>query len=291
MSFRINVDYPTGRTTIHTVNNDRRCQPRDKRPEDGGWLGPFATEREATQAAREAGLRVHPCRVCKPRLSTARRPELPVEKGRARPESEVPAVPESPSQREQVRLGRTLGSATYSVAKEAENRRRASIQQERILTEAATELTQIWAGLEEGLLAAQSSSFGDEVLRTLKHEATESRISALGTASAYARVADMDTGIYRPVYEIFREMADIQVEVFDTVIWACDTRVPKDLEYAIVSARYCQSLGEQVLMMMPELAAQRRSQEESNQKRGCIWGGVGLFSLAVLIAAVAVICG
>ena len=291
MSFRINVDYPTGRTTIHTVNNDRRCQPREKRPEDGGWLGPFATEREATQAAREAGLRVHPCRVCKPRLSTARRPELRVEKERARPEPEVPAVPESPPQLEQVRLGRTLGSATYSVAEEAENRRRTPIQQERILTEAATELTQIWAGLEEGLLAAQSSSFGDEVLRTLKHEATESRISALGTASAYARVADMDTGIYRPVYEIFREMADIQVEVFDTVIWACDTRVPKDLEYAIVSARYCQSLGEQVLMMMPELAAQRRSQEESNQKQGCIWGGVGLLSLAVLIASVAVICG
>lgn len=290
MRFRINVDYPTGRTTIHTVNNDRRCQPREKRPQDGGWLGPFATEREATQAAREAGLRVHPCRVCKPRLSTAQRPALRVEKEPARLEPEVLAVPESSSQRERVRLGRTLGSAAYSVAKEAENRPRMSIQQERILTEAATELTQIWAGLEEGLLAAQSSDFGDEVVRGLKHEATESRISALGTASAYARVADMDTGIYKPVYDIFREMADIQVEVFDTALWACDSRESKDLEYAIVSARYCQSLGEQVLMMMPELA-QRRKQGESDQKRGCVWGCVGLFALVILIVAVTAICG
>ena len=288
MSFRVNVDYPTRRATIHTVNDDGRCQPHSKRPQDGGWLGPFDTVRTATQAARESRLRVHPCRVCNPRLSAvaAQRPELRVEKEIPRPEPEILAVPEQP-RREPVRLGRTLGSAAYSVAKEAENRHRTAVQQERILTEAATEMTQIWAGLEERLLAAQSSDFGDdEVLRRLRHEATENRISALGTVSAYARVAGFASGIYKPVYDIFREMADIQVEVFDTVLWACDSRESGDLEYAIVSTRYCQSLGEQALLMMPELA-QRRKQEDGDHKRGCVWVGVGLVALVALVIVVA----
>lgn len=66
MGYRVNVDIPTRLATIHTVNDNPECQPRDKRPENGYWAGPFATKEEATQVASESGLRVHLCQVCNP---------------------------------------------------------------------------------------------------------------------------------------------------------------------------------------------------------------------------------
>ena len=269
MRFRINVDYPTGRTTIHTVNNDRRCQPREKRPQDGGWLGPFATEREATQAAREAGLRVHPCRLCNPQLSVP-------------PQADV-------VEPERWHYRGIRGSTEGLSAEETENYRRVPAQQELMLTQAATELTQMWVDLEQMLLDAQNSGFSDEVVLEMRRYATEERISALGAAS-YAQDVDGDPGIYDLVYDIFREMAVIQVEVFDALLRACDSRDPGDLDSAIASARYCQSLGEQALMTIPDLAKLGK-QDESDQEQGCIWGCVGVVVLVVLVIIVAAICG
>lgn len=64
MGYRINADYRTAK--IHTVNNDGRCQPREKDPDAGEWLGPFATREGAKQAANERGLEITFCGVCKP---------------------------------------------------------------------------------------------------------------------------------------------------------------------------------------------------------------------------------
>ena len=160
-----------------------------------------------------------------------------------------------------------LGSGAVSAAKELERRRQALIKQEGIITKAMAEVTQEWVDLEEILLVAQASGFSDEVVRDLRREARQKRIRALGTSS-FARSAGDNNGIYKPISDIAREMADIEVEVYDALLRACDSRNPKDLEPAIASARYCQSLGEQALMMIPELI-QRRKQKEEDDKRSC----------------------
>lgn len=271
MSFRVNVDYPTRRATIHTVNGDGRCQPRRKRPQDGGWLGPFATSEAAIQAANETGLRIHPCRLCNPRLPALQHPDFPGWESR--------------------HYRGTVGSPGSSRAEETEDSYRTPIQQERVLTEAAMELTQVWAGVEEMLVEAQASGFSDEVVREMRRYATDERIHALGSFSLM-QSADVDSDIYKPVYDIFREMTEIQVEVFDTLLRACDSRDPGDLESAIFSARYCQSLGEQALRTIPDLAKRRRQEEGGEDgEQGCIWGCVGAVVLVVLIVAVASICG
>lgn len=186
-----------------------------------------------------------------------------------------------------LRSAADLGSDMELAAKELERRRQSHIRQERILTQATAEVTQVWAEIEEKLLDAQASSFGDQEIRELRRYATEERISALGSVS-FARVSDDTSGIYKPIYEIVREMADIQVEVFDAVLRACDSRQPGDLDSAIASARYCQSLGEQALMMIPELSQQRK-QRERNVWRGCFWGCVGIMGLGLILFVVLVI--
>ncbi len=272
MSFRVNVDYPTRRATIHTVNDDGRCQPRRKRPQDGGWLGPFATPEAATQAASETGLRIHPCRLCNPWLPALQSPDVPGWESR--------------------HYRGTVGSAGSSPVEETENRYRTPIQQERVLTEAAMELTQVWADIEEMLVEAQASGFSDEVVQEMRRYATDERIHALGSFSLM-QSADVDSDIYKPVYDIFREMTEIQVEVFDALLRACDSRNPGDLESAIFSAQYCQSLGEQALMMIPDLAKRRRQEEGGEDgEQGCIWGCVGgAVVLVILIIIVASSCG
>lgn len=259
MSFRINVDYPTRRATVHTVNDDGRCQPREKRPQDGGWLGPFATAQEATEAATETGLRIHPCRLCNPQLSVPQQADF------AEPEWWP--------------YGETVGSAEYLSVEE----------QELLLTQAATELTQIWADLEQMLLAVQASGFSDGVILEIRRYATEERIQTL-LAAPFAQAVDFAPGIYEPVYDIFREMMVIQVEVCDALLRACDPRDPDDLEAVLVSVWYGQSLGERALRTISGLP-QRGKRDGSDQDQGCIWGCVGVVVLVVLVIIVAVICG
>ena len=159
------------------------------------------------------------------------------------------------------------------------------IQREQRLIKSVADATQQWANVEKGLQNAQASIFNDKIIQELRDAATEARISALAQASSM-RVGDSDHGIYKPIYDIFLEMMDISVETSDSVLRACDSRNPEGLETAISSARYCQSLGEQALMMIPELAESRR-EAEKDQERGCyrvgVWVCVGSVILVVLL--------
>lgn len=186
-----------------------------------------------------------------------------------------------------------LGTAAGSAAKELERRHQWRIRKERNLTEGMSKLTQEWVDIEEILLVAQASGFSDEVVRELRREANQKRIRALG-ASSFARSAGVAPGIYKPITDIVREMADLEVEVFATVLRACDSREPKDLESAILTARYCQSLGEQALMMMPELFQLQKQKEKdeirSYVRKGCVVfvsilvSFLGLVILLILLA-------
>lgn len=190
-------------------------------------------------------------------------------------------------------LGKALVSVADSAIKEAGRRPKtlveltqAPVRQKNLLTGAATELTQHWVTLEEMLVDTRASSFSDREVRELRRHATEARINALGAASSFARIDDFKPGIYEPIYGIFREMAEIQVEVFDAVLRACDSRNPGDLDSAIASSRYCQSLGEQALLLLPELLRQHEQKKDDSARnwfRGCLWVGVAFVLFFVLL--------
>ena len=203
-----------------------------------------------------------------------------------------------PGKREWMRLGKALVSVADSAIKEAGRRPKtlieltqAPVRQKNLLTGAATELTQCWASLEELLLDTQASGFSDKEVRELRRHATEGRINAFGAVSSFARTDDFKPGIYEPIYGIFREMTEIQVEVFDAVLRTCDSRSPGDLDSAIAASRYCQSLGEQALLLLPELLRQHEQKKEDSGRnwfRGCVWVGVGfVLFFALLVAAIA----
>lgn len=66
MTFRVNEDKPTRKATIHRVNDNRDCQPQEKRPENGRWIEGLPTIEEAIQAATATGQEVQRCQVCNP---------------------------------------------------------------------------------------------------------------------------------------------------------------------------------------------------------------------------------
>ena len=66
MAFWVNEDRPDNSAIIH--RDDRSCEvPQDKKPEDGGWRGPFDTKEKAEQVARDTGRKVvRGCQICNP---------------------------------------------------------------------------------------------------------------------------------------------------------------------------------------------------------------------------------
>ena len=66
MNFRVNVDRPERKATIHSVNSGPRCQPDENPKKHGYWTDPVATKEEAFQAAKESGWKPHLCQLCWP---------------------------------------------------------------------------------------------------------------------------------------------------------------------------------------------------------------------------------
>ena len=300
MSYRVNLDFPTNRATIHTVNSRGTCRPRRKRSDHGGWVGPFATKWEAERIAWEYDLQIHLCRICCP----WREPYW--EAGASSPSG--PALPDRldeindrrrnwegniPSSRDWDRLVQSLGHIVDRPDSDDEIRRQEVNLREQSLTQAAADLTLRWAILEEVLLDIQSSDYNEQAVQKLRQDARESRIAALSNATRL-QLGDINFGIYQPMINIFKEMANTEIEVYDAILKVCDSRDPNDLEVALASVRYCLSLGEKAIMMMPELAENRRVGEE-----GCkgFWEELGacgctvLLVTVVLSVVVSMICG
>ena len=63
MTFRVNVDYPTNRATVHKSSCPHISA--GKKPEDGYWRS-FETRNQGMAFAESTGLKAHACRVCSP---------------------------------------------------------------------------------------------------------------------------------------------------------------------------------------------------------------------------------
>ena len=169
-----------------------------------------------------------------------------------------------PSLWEWVYLGQVAGDMAEDSARQALEARKNLSQYEDTLVEMATLETKKWAALEDTILLVQRTNFDEEELRQLRQFARDARIEALGE-SARHRVGDPVHPRYRPLWDIFKELADTEVRLYDEVLKACDTHEESDLTVSLATARYCVSLGEQAILTMPEITQARLSQERQEQ--------------------------
>ena len=62
--FRLNIDRPTKTARLHRASSTLpECQPQDKNPEDGHWLG-LETVQDANDEASKSGTRLKYCKKC-----------------------------------------------------------------------------------------------------------------------------------------------------------------------------------------------------------------------------------
>lgn len=179
-----------------------------------------------------------------------------------------------PSLWEWVYLGQVASDMAGDAAREAAAARKNLNTYEDTLVEMATLSAQKWAVLEDMLLLIKDTDFGDETVRNLRQDARSSRLEAMGELARH-QVGDPIEGRYKPLWDIFREMADAEMRLYDEIIEACDDRTLEKLDHALATARLCVSLGEQAIQMMPAITAARlqeeKRQEEANKQSTKNW--------------------
>ena len=193
-------------------------------------------------------------------------------------------------------IGKAGDMALQLASWELAEQRKAQTDEESILTGTATDLTRQWGVLDNQLQSLLESGFSERDINELKREASERRANALG-ATSLVRGRNADRGTYQPIYNIFQEIVDAQIEIWDSLLTTLDSIDPNDLESFDPSdldsvrylLRHCGWLGEQALSTLPDLTRQRRQAERRNQARAA-WGCVGIIALAALIGGLAAYC-
>ena len=191
---------------------------------------------------------------------------------------------------EWVYLGQVVGNMAEDSARQGLEARKNLNQYEATLVEMATLATKKWATLEDKVLLAQRADVDEHELRALRQFARDGRIEALGE-SARHRIGDPADARYKPLWDIFKEMADTEIQLYDDILKACDTHETSDLSVALATAHYCVSLGEQAILTMPVITAQRLAKEHISQERkdqrernigtGCLVAGAAFLLLFV----------
>ena len=80
------------------------------------------------------------------------------------------------------------------------------------------------------------------------------------------QVGDPIEDRYKPLWDIFREMADAEIRLYDEIIEACGDKTLEKLEHALATAKLCVSLEEQAIQTMPAITAARLREEQRQQE-------------------------
>ena len=155
------------------------------------------------------------------------------------------------------------------------------------LTTRGTEIAREWTVIREQLCQTYDSRFSDKDARDLRREAIKRRMEVRGYAS-FVQSRNVNRGYYQPYYNLFQDMAERQVELWDALLELCDARDPQHLDTAIRILGECETLGEEALLRLPILVNQRRKSDRKRMTRILIWSGavVLVVLLAVIAAAV-----
>ena len=159
-----------------------------------------------------------------------------------------------PSLWEWVYLGQVASDMADDAAREAAAARKNLNAYEDTLVEMATLSAQKWAILEDMLVLIRDTNFDNENVRTLRQDARSSRLEAMGELARH-QVGDPIEDRYKPLWDIFREMADAEIRLYDEIIEACEDKTLEKLEHALATAKLCVSLGEQAIQTMPAITA------------------------------------
>ena len=190
---------------------------------------------------------------------------------------------------EVIYAGKAVGEALESAAESQQQRRKAVTRSEEILVEIAAVYAKKWAVIEDLIRSVQRLNFSGENIDQLRQIAREERLDALAKTSIN-RVGDKGLGVYGPASELLQEMDDIQLSIFEDILAACNSNDPAALDSALSSALYCQSLSEKLILMIPDLAEERRKQERADQSRKTKHWLLGTLGFGLLFLALWIGC-
>ena len=182
-----------------------------------------------------------------------------------------------------------------------------SVEQQQLGLTEDVHLTSVLTAIIQGCaeLRHQSnklaSAYNLNDLASLKREATQRRIAAVGI-STRARSTNYGSAIYGPVYDSFRELADLQVRLWESVAEVAETVEAalgqssraghneitntdlSDCDYSVTQClELCESVGEVALAKIPELARKQAAAEEKRQRL------IGVTFLTCIVVGIAVV--
>jgi|GEM_PF-2609502 len=163
---------------------------------------------------------------------------------------------------EWVCLGQVVGDMAEDSVRQGIEARKNLNQYEDTLVELAIVQTKKWQVLEDTILLVKRTNFSEDTVDALRQDARASRIEAMGEAARH-RVEDPVEDQYKPLWTIFREMADMEAQLYSDIIKACDEKTLDSLDHALSTAQYCVSLGEQAILTMPAITAARLNAEQA----------------------------
>ena len=131
--------------------------------------------------------------------------------------------------------------------------------------------------IEDWLTSIQQSGFDADTIARVRDRARKERLSAITrqVRDDLSTLQDRQHDALRPVLNILAELNLRDESVYDSVLLACDTAQPGELEVALTTVRYCQTLAEQGLRTVPEVQARQNRREASAAALGsAVTGGL-----------------
>ena len=113
-------------------------------------------------------------------------------------------------------LDKAGGAATEFAGESAVYGFPAKPGEEAWLAHAGTEITRSWRNIRGELKQVRAEEFSDRDIEDIRQAATKIRSEARGCVS-YVRSRNVGRGCYQPYYNLFQDMVDRQVEIWDTL--------------------------------------------------------------------------
>ena len=146
-----------------------------------------------------------------------------------------------------------------------------------VLIERCRSRIQQYLEIEDWLTSIQQSGFDADTIARVRDRAREERLSAITrqVRDDLSTLQGRQHDVLRPVLNILAELNLRDESVYDSVLLACDTAQPGELEVALTTVRYCQTLAEQGLRTIPEVLARQQRREASAAALGsAVTGGL-----------------
>ena len=176
------------------------------------------------------------------------------------------------------------GVVTNFAGEQVEYRFPPKAGEETWLAQNGTAITGRWGLLKDQLAQLSEAGYSNRDIKDLREESVRIRQEARGCVS-YVRSHNVDRGPYQAYYNRFAYVTDRQVEIWDALLEFCDSPDQAVLDRVSLLLDECEQLGEEALLMLPELVQRRREESRKHANRIRFW------VCAVLLVAVGVVGG